>query len=542
MKKRATYMAPVDPIENLQNGSRKGVYEALLSIGQDLASTVDLDTLLERILNATQKVFHFDNALIRLVDMDRGVLEAVASFGYSDEAIRQEIALGQGVMGRAALRGAPVLIDDLENEPDYVPGIMGARCELAVPMLARDRVIGVFNVESTSPGAFNAEDIEPLLALAGQAAIAIDNARLYQELKDVSEQNRELLQLNKRIIGSTDLGIYTVNTDLRITSWNRKMAEMSGISSADAINKELVELFPALDVEGVMSRIINVLTSGESEKLELVHRTLKGQLRFQKRRLAPLKDDDGISGVVVIVEDITEFKNLLEQTIHSEKLAEVGRMSAALAHEINNPLGVIAYAAELMMREEGNSPFSTEMLERIATETERMKTLTGSLLSFSRARETRWQKVDANSVVYDVLKLVKYELEKNSIEMELECDHLDKIKADPNKLKQVLINLLLNAVHVMPDGGTIRLKTGMVEDHAVEIVIADSGPGVPDEIRETIFDPFFSTKKEGVGTGLGLYICRNILEEHGGTIRLEETSEPGAVFRLHLPVKQLSSE
>ncbi len=542
MKKRATYMAPVDPIENLQNGSRKGVYEALLSIGQDLASTVDLDTLLERILNATQKVFHFDNALIRLVDMDRGVLEAVASFGYSDEAIRQEIALGQGVMGRAALRGAPVLIDDLENEPDYVPGIMGARCELAVPMLARDRVIGVFNVESTSPGAFNAEDIEPLLALAGQAAIAIDNARLYQELKDVSEQNRELLQLNKRIIGSTDLGIYTVNTDLRITSWNRKMAEMSGISSADAINKELVELFPALDVEGVMSRIINVLTSGESEKLELVHRTLKGQLRFQKRRLAPLKDDDGISGVVVIVEDITEFKNLLEQTIHSEKLAEVGRMSAALAHEINNPLGVIAYAAELMMREEGKSPFSTEMLERIATETERMKTLTGSLLSFSRARETRWQKVDANSVVYDVLKLVKYELEKNSIEMELECDHLDKIKADPNKLKQVLINLLLNAVHVMPDGGTIRLKTGMVEDHAVEIVIADSGPGVPDEIRETIFDPFFSTKKEGVGTGLGLYICRNILEEHGGTIRLEETSEPGAVFRLHLPVKQLSSE
>ena len=535
-------MASVDPIENLQNGSRKGVYEALLSIGQDLASTVDLDTLLERILNATQKVFHFDNALIRLVDMDRGVLEAVASFGYSDEAIRQEIALGQGVMGRAALRGAPVLIDDLENEPDYVPGIMGARCELAVPMLARDRVIGVFNVESTTPGAFNAEDIEPLLALAGQAAIAIDNARLYQGLRDVSEQNRELLQLNKRIIGSTDLGIYTVNTDLRITSWNRKMAEMSGISSVDAQDKELVELFPALDVEGVMSRITSVLTSGESEKLELVHRTLKGQLRFQKRRLAPLKDDDGISGVVVIVEDITEFKNLVEQTIHGEKLAEVGRMSAALAHEINNPLGVIAYAAELMMREEGNSPFSTEMLERIATETERMKTLTGSLLSFSRARETRWQKVDANAVVYDVLKLVKYELEKNSIEIELECDHLEKINADPNKLKQVLINLLLNAVHVMPDGGSVRLKTGMVEDHSVEILIADSGPGVPEEIRGTIFDPFFSTKKEGVGTGLGLYICRNILEEHGGSISLEETSEPGAVFRLQLPVNQLSSE
>jgi PAS domain S-box-containing protein len=535
-------MASAGKIEHLHNESRKGIYEALLSIGQDLVSTVDLDTLLERILNAAQKVFHFDNALIRLVDMDRGVLEAVASFGYSDEAISREIALGQGVMGRAALRGAPVLIADLKDEKDYVPGIDGARCELAVPMLARDKVIGVFNVESTSPNAFSEDDIEPLLALAGQAAIAIDNARLYQGLNEMSEQNRELMQLNKRIIGSTDLGIYTVNTDLRITSWNRRMAEMSGISQDDAAGKELSELFPSLDAEGVMARIQQVLSSGESEKLELVHRTLQGQLRFQKRRLAPLKDEEGISGVVVIVEDITEFKNLLEQTIHSEKLAEVGRMSAALAHEINNPLGVIAYAAELMLREEDVSSFSQEMLERIVNESERMKTLTGSLLSFSRARETRWQEVDVNYIVYDVLKLVKYELEKNSVEIELECDHLPEISADPNKLKQVLINLLLNSVHVMSGGGTVRVETRVVEEGSVEVLITDSGPGVPEEIRETIFEPFFSTKKEGVGTGLGLYICRNILEEHGGSINLEEPGDSGAVFRLVLPVRPLSSD
>jgi len=522
---------------------RQGIYEALLSIGQDLVSTVDLETLLERILAAAQKVFKFDNALIRLVDMDRGILEAVASYGYSDEALELNVALGQGIMGRAALRGAPVLVNDLENEKDYVPGIAGARCELAVPMLARDKVIGVFNVESTNPNAFCTDDIEPLLALAGQAAIAIDNARLYQGLKEMSEQNRELLQLNKRIIGSTDLGIYTVNTDLRITSWNRKMGDLSGITPEDAKGKELPELFPILDAEGVMSRIRKVLASGESEKLELVHRTLQGQLRFQKRRLAPLKDEEGgVSGVVVIVEDITEFKNLLEQTIHSEKLAEVGRLSAALAHEINNPLGVIAYAAELMLREENVSSFGKEMLERIANETGRMKTLTGSLLSFSRGRETRWQKVDVNAVVYDVLRLIKYELEKNSVGIELECDQLPGIKADPNKLKQVLINLLLNAVHALPGGGTIRLETRQLDENQVEIVVADSGPGVPTEIRSTIFEPFFSTRKDEVGTGLGLYICRNILEEHGGSIGLDEPGESGAVFRLCLPVRQLSQE
>ena len=534
-------MASAERIKKIHTDNRNGIYEALLSIGQDLASTMDLDTLLERILNAAQRVFQFDNALIRLVDMDRGVLEAVASYGYSEEAIRLEIALGQGVMGRTALRGVPVLIDDLELESDYVPGIKGARCELAVPMVARDRIIGVFNVESPHPGAFSEEDIEPLLALAGQAAIAIDNARLYQEMKDVSGQNRELHQLNKGILESTDLGVYTVDTDLRITSWNRCMAEMSGITPSEANGRELSELFPVLDAEGVMSRIRSVLSSGEAEKLELVHRTLKGQLRFQKRRLAPLKGDAGIYGVVVLVEDITEFKKLVEQTIHSEKLAEVGRMSAALAHEINNPLSVIAYATELMMREESEPAFIHEMLERISTETARMQTLTGSLLSFSRARETRWQQVDVDLIVNDVLKLVKYELEKHSIQVETVFSVLKPVQADPNKLKQVMINLLLNAAHVMPAGGKIKVEITMPDEGSIEILISDSGPGIPAEIRETIFDPFFTTKKEGVGTGLGLYICRNILEEHGGTIELAESCDKGAQFKLILPVEQLPS-
>ncbi len=213
-----------------------------------------------------------------------------------------------------------------------------------------------------------------------------------------------------------------------------------------------------------------------------------------------------------------------------------------MAHEINNPLGVIAYATELMLREDGTSEFLREMLERVANETERMRTLTGSLLSFSRARETRWQQVDVNAVVYDVLKLIKYELEKHSIEIELECDHIKKITADPNKLKQVLINLLLNAVHVMPKGGMVRLVSGMKGDSVIEILIADSGPGVPAEVRESIFEPFFSTKKEGAGTGLGLYICRNIIEEHGGTIRLDQSYEEGAAFIIELPLAQLSSD
>ncbi len=129
-------------------------------------------------------------------------------------------------------------------------------------------------------------------------------------------------------------------------------------------------------------------TGGPPREVRLAHRNQKGQVRFQKRRLAPLKDGWRTSGVVVIVEDITEFKRLMEQTVQSEKLAEVGRLSAGIAHEVNNPLAVISYAAQLLLREEPLPPFQRELVERIDSEVDRLKALTGSLLSFSRARET----------------------------------------------------------------------------------------------------------------------------------------------------------
>jgi signal transduction histidine kinase len=273
--------------------------------------------------------------------------------------------------------------------------------------------------------------------------------------------------------------------------------------------------------------------------MRLAHRDQRGDLRFQKRRLAPLIEGEKTVGVVVIVEDITEFRRLLDQIIQSEKLAEVGRLSAGIAHEINNPLAVIAYGADLLLREESLSSFQQELVERIAGESERLQALTGGLLSFSRPRETARNWTDLNEILRDVLRLVRYEVTRHAIELKETYGELPPVYADPNKLKQVFINLILNASQAMKEGGILSVDTRRAADGWVEVSVADTGPGVPAAVREHIFEPFFSTKAEGEGTGLGLYICRNIVAEHGGRLFLETEEGKGTAFRLLLPTHPL---
>jgi PAS domain S-box-containing protein len=510
--------------------------KALVEIGQELASTTDLEDLLNRILRIAREVFRFENAIVRLLDENGEHLVAVASYGYDETAVGQVVRVGQGVMGRAAKLEEPVLVADIRKSPDYLPGIPGARSELAVPLISREKLIGVLNVESPRPEAFSRDDVEPLLTLGRQAAIAIENARLYESLRSVSENYRQLHHYNDRILKSINLGVYTVDPELRIISWNQRMAEISGVAAEQAIGSILSELFPNLIKEGVVGRIRKVLDGGNIRKLRVTHRSLEGTIRFQKRRLAPLRDGDQVTGVVVIVEDITEFKRLLDQSIQSEKLVEVGRLSAGIAHEINNPLSLISYAVQLLSRDGGLNVSQEEMVEKIEMEIERLKTLTGGLLSFSSNRSSQNRVVDVNELVGEVIRLVRFELQRKAVQLETELGDLAVINSDPNQLKQVIINLIMNAVQAMQGKGAITLRTTQISGDEIEISVQDTGPGIPEDVRKQIFKPFFTTKPEGEGTGLGLYLCQNIAQELGGSIRLQSAPGEGANFVVRLPI------
>jgi two-component system NtrC family sensor kinase len=512
------------------------LFQALIDIGKELASITDLDHLLDRMLEISREVFRFENAIIRLRTDDGQSLRTVASFGYSAESTEPLLRVGRGVMGRVASSGEAMLIEDLAQLDDYVAGIDDARSELAVPLIARDRVIGVFNVESPRPGAFNQTDCDALLTMAGQAAIAIENARLYSDLRSMSRANEELHQVNDRILQSVSLGIYTVDQQLRITSWNKRMGRMSGISAQNALGRSVLELFPVLEEEGIADRLRRVLRTGEPEKLRLLHRGRAGGNRLQKRRLTPLKEDADTIGVVVIVEDITEFEKLLAQTIQSEKLAEVGRMSAGIAHEINNPLAVISYAGQLLLRDEGFDAEQRELLERIDSEVSRLKTLTSGLLSFSGNATGDRKNTDLNKVLEDVLVLLGYEINRKQITLVRDYVDLPEVLVDSNAFKQVFINLILNAVQAMEQGGELRLSSCTYAEAGVKLSISDNGPGISEELRDKIFEPFFTSRKDGEGTGLGLYICRKIVNDHGGELRLKKGDGTGCCFEMLLPV------
>ena len=524
---------------NLPNVSEQKsgrLLNALVEIGQELASTTDIEELLDSLLRVARDVFRFENAIIRLLDDDGLHLVAAAAFGYTEEAMGP-IMIGQGVMGRTAEVQKPILVEDVRKLPDYVPGIPGAQCELAVPLISKNKLVGVLNVESPHPGAFSHSDIEPLMILGRQAAIAIENAKLYDRLRKMTDGYRQLHEFNDRILKSVNLGVYTVDAELVITSWNQRMVEMSGVDAETAIGSKLVELFPNLIKEGVVDRLNQVLQSGTKAKLRLLHRQLDGTNRFQKRRLTPLYDNEEVIGVVVIVEDITEFKRLLDQTIQSEKLAEVGRLTTGIAHEINNPLAMVAYATELLKREKPLSSFQEEMLEKIEMEVERLKNLTGGLLSFSSSRDTQNRIVNLNDLIVEVLKLLRFELQRKSIEFITEFGEIPVLTVDPNKIKQVVINLVMNAAHAMQGQGKITVTTGIDATGMLELQVRDTGPGISPELQEEVFAPFFTTKPEGEGTGLGLYICQNIIREHGGTIALESQLGEGTLFRISFPVE-----
>lgn len=246
----------------MPHATEEKLLKALIDIGKELAATVDLDELLQRLLQIARDVFAFENAIIRFYDPESRQLSTAASYGYPESATRIPLQLGQGIMGKVAATRMPLLIADLAAAADYVPGIEGARSELAVPMLVGERLIGVFNLESPRPNAFSPADIAPLLTVAGQAAIAIENARLYGSLRAVSARFEQLHHLNDSILNSASIGIYAVDDQLVVTSWNRRMEELSGMDENAALGRKLLALFPLLEEEGFGERLRRVLISG----------------------------------------------------------------------------------------------------------------------------------------------------------------------------------------------------------------------------------------------------------------------------------------
>lgn len=243
-----------------------------------------------------------------------------------------------------------------------------------------------------------------------------------------------------------------------------------------------------------------------------------------------------------VEERTQEIKKIHGQLFRSEKLASLGKLAAGVAHEINNPLtGVLTNASLLLEDFEKEDP-RKEDVQVIVNETIRCREIVKRLLDFSRQTKPQKKQTDVNTLIDNIILLVRNQTSFRNIQIEKMLDEkLPLIMADPDQIQQVFINLILNAADVMPKGGNLILETKVIPiKDFIEIRITDTGTGIPEELRTRIFDPFFTTKENG--TGLGLALSYGIVEQHGGTINLESKIGKGTTFIIHLPVISQENE
>lgn len=265
-----------------------------------------------------------------------------------------------------------------------------------------------------------------------------------------------------------------------------------------------------------------------------------GTMRWIRERAFPVKDAAGnVCRIVGVTEDITERTTAEAMLAQSQKMSAIGQLAAGVAHEINNPVGVIlGFAQSLAKRLKEDDPYAMPV-KSIEREAQRCKILVQNLLTFSRKDEANMTRLDLNEAVESVVGLIEAQARIKSVAIVKDYGSLQPIRGDMNQLQQVVINLCGNALDAMPGGGRLTLSTRhrTLEDRGeCVLVVEDTGGGIPQDIQKNIFDPFFTTKEPGKGTGLGLSLVYEIVKKHGGRIEVRSEAGRGAAFTASFPV------
>ena len=384
-------------------------------------------------------------------------------------------------------------------------------------------------------------------------------ARLSREFnalaQNLQEARRQLLHESEHarsVIQGISDGIIGVDRTYQIRTWNRAMVERYGIEESEVLGRDLFEAFPALEREGLRAELDRLLR-GESREFTLRHfdhETLRRGRVVQNIRGSALRGPtDVVEGAVMAIEDVTDRVALEREVQQAEKLAVVGQLAAGIAHQIGTPLNVISGSAEYLMMEWGPDRPRPQELEIIVAQTDRITKLIQQLLNFARPARMELRPLDFTALLQEALELTEHQIAKGRIDIQTDLQPgLPSTTGDVNQLEQALLNIIINAWHAMPQGGTLTLRTrsapagerlhraGRAGAPGVEAIIADTGIGISPEHLPRIFDPFFSTKGVGKGTGLGLAISRRIIEDHHGSIEVASEVGRGTTFTLWLPV------
>jgi signal transduction histidine kinase len=395
--------------------------------------TLDLDEILHLILDGVTKAIGFDRTRLYLINEGKTRLECKMAVGIEKgkiEGIALPLDKENSMLARSVIEKKPFIVEDALHDPRVnkeLKKLFGLKSFAVVPLIGRDKVLGAITADNLfSDRLITPEEFESLITFTNQAGLALENAKMYEELKSFSHQLEERVK-----IATQDL------------------------------------------------------------------------------------------------------KRTQDKLIQSEKLAALGKLTAGIAHEIRNPLTSIKVLIHSLAKKMTDAETKEKDIGVIEDEIERVNQIINRFLDFARPKEPEFSSVDINQALEQTINLVSGKVKEQNVLLKKELSSLPHIQADREQMKQVFLNLFLNALQAMPEGGRLRTKTTL-KGQSIRIEIQDEGTGIPERIKNKLFEPFFTTKEEGIG--LGLSMVKRIIDDHKGSIKVRNSHPQGTVFTINLPI------
>jgi PAS domain S-box-containing protein len=535
-------------LANKQKEEEIAKMSALMEASIIINSTRNLDELLKIIMQSAEKVMQAEASSVFLIDSEKNELYFEMATGPKEEELKKiRLKMGEGIAGWVAYTGEALLVPDVSKDPRFAKRVDDqtkfiTRSVICVPLKVRNQIIGVVQVLNKISGqSFSKSEIKFLEALASQAAIAIENANLYEHLEERAEQlNKELKEANvnlsieklriESIIQSMEDAVIAIDKDNKIVLVNRVAEKIFNLNATLAFGKEVVN-FPINPT--VIENFRVVLDSKVTIKNEVKFHFGNKEHIFAAVFTPIVSEKKEAAGSVAVFRDITEIKEL--DKMKSEFLNMV-------SHELRTPLTPIQAYSELMLIRNMDSEKVKNYAEIINKETQRLGSLIGDLLDLSRIESGKGlsltlEEVDIVSFLREIYEMYKNTSTKHKIILTVP-EKSEIILFDKNKMSQVMINLLSNAIKYSPDGGNIDIIMEDKDDK-IYITVKDQGIGIAKEDIPRIFEKFYRVQSDAVkkisGTGIGLPIVKYIIELHNGNIEVKSDLGKGSEFTFYIP-------
>jgi PAS domain S-box-containing protein len=511
---------------------------ALRELAAELPFATSEQVVVDRVLGVLGQLFPGRAVSVRVIDVrTREPARAyVRGAMLRDSVTNEGVTITQEAVQRARLKSAVaasarVLVRERWDSP-----FQGMATGFALPLAAGGELYGVLDV-GYPPGEEPCDsDQQAVTSIAQGFAFALRTIRLQEDAIGLRDYQARLLDSANALI----LGI---DRTWRITVCNRALLELTGSKRDEVLGRDVRDFISGEQRQQLTTAFSAALAGQHHAAFTVMLPTRRGPVR-SVWSIAPVgragQPGGPIDAVVAIGQDQSKIDLLQQQIVRAERLATLGELAAGVVHELNNPLTSITVYAEYLVRKlesQGTDGADIEKLRRIGASAQRILRFSRDLVQYARPSGKETESVDLAAVVRQSVSICEHLVERGGISLGVEVDpQLPVVQAVAGQLEQVLINLITNAVHAVENGGRVVVRAQVENAAAIAIEVADSGPGVPEGDREKIFEPFFTTKADGKGTGLGLPIVRNIIDQHHGQISVTRSDLGGAAFRVVIPI------